>query len=125
MKFDIDWDTVEAIGIEFVKESYVGLLETFSGYDPENADHKEDFYNDEWRLECFETVLKYILPKGESHAFIAGQRQKHLSQIDLFISSIKEVWEDMTAGELSENERTYIKTSAVIFLLFLYVWVTI
>jgi hypothetical protein len=32
---------------------------------------------------------------------------------------------DMTAGELSENERTYIKTSAVIFLLFLYVWVTI
>jgi hypothetical protein len=125
MKFDIDWDTVEAIGIEFVKESYVGLLETFSGYDPENADHKEDFYNDEWRLECFETVLKYILPKGESHAFIAGQRQKHLSQIDLFISSIKGVWEDMTAGELSENERTYIKTSAVIFLLFLYVWVTI
>ena len=44
MKFDIDWDTVDAIGIEFVKESYAGLLETFSGYDPENADHKEDFY---------------------------------------------------------------------------------
>jgi hypothetical protein len=125
MKFDIDWDTVDGIGIEFVKESYAGLLETFSGYDPENADHKEDFYDDEWRVECFETVLKYILPKGESHAFIAGQRQKHLSQIDLFISSIKGVWEDMTAGELSENERTYIKTSAVIFLLFLYVWVTI
>ena len=31
----------------------------------------------------------------------------------------------MTAGELTENERTYIKTSAVIFLLFLYVWVTL
>ena len=86
MKFDIDWDTIDAIGIEFVKESYAGLLETFSGYDPENADHKEDFYNDEWRVECFETVLKYILPKGEAHAFIAGQRQKHLSQFDLFIS---------------------------------------
>ena len=39
---------------------------------------------DEWRVECFETVLKYILPEGESHAFIAEQRQKHLSQIDLF-----------------------------------------
>jgi hypothetical protein len=40
-------------------------------------------------------------------------------------SLIKGVWEDMTAGELSENERTYIKTSAVVLLLFLYVWVTI
>jgi len=40
-------------------------------------------------------------------------------------SLIKEVWEDMTAGELNENERTYIKTSAVVLLLFLYVWVTI
>ena len=38
---------------------------------------------------------------------------------------IKEVWEDMTAGELNENERTYIKTSAVVLLLFLYVWVTL
>ena len=40
-------------------------------------------------------------------------------------SLIKGVWEDMTAGELSENERLYIKTSAVIFLLFFYVWVTL
>ena len=58
MKFDIDWDTIDAIGIEFVKESYAGLLETFSGYDLENPDHKKDFYDDEWRVECFETVLK-------------------------------------------------------------------
>jgi hypothetical protein len=84
MKIDINWDTVEAIGIEYVKESYMGLLETFSGYDPENADHKEDFYSDEWRVECFQTVLKYILPEGESHEFIAGQRQKHLKQSVLF-----------------------------------------
>jgi len=40
-------------------------------------------------------------------------------------SLIKGVWEDMTAGELSGNEITYIKTSAVVLLLFLYVWVTI
>ena len=31
MKFDIDWDTVEGIGTEYVKESYVALLETFMG----------------------------------------------------------------------------------------------
>ena len=37
---------------------------------------------------------------------------------------IKGVWEDMTAGEFSEDELIYIKTSTVIFLLFLYVWVT-
>ena len=83
MKFDIDWDTVEGIGIEFVKESYRDYLK-HSGYDPDNADHKEELMKDEWRVECFETVLKYILPEGESHAFIAEQRQKHLSQIDLF-----------------------------------------
>ena len=84
MKFDIDWDTVEAIGIEFVKESYAGLLETFRGMILKTLIIKKIFMNDEWRVECFETVLKYILPKGEAHAFIAGQRQKHLSQIDLF-----------------------------------------
>jgi hypothetical protein len=48
-----------------------------------------------------------------------------LARLTSLSAAIKEVWEDMTAGELSENERTYIKTSAVIFLLFLYVWVTI
>jgi len=46
--------------------------------------NKEDFYSDEWRVECFQTVLKYILPEGESHEFIAGQRQKHLKQSVLF-----------------------------------------
>jgi len=48
-----------------------------------------------------------------------------LANLTSLSAGIKGVWEDMTAGELSENERTYIKTSAVIFLLFLYVWVTI
>ena len=41
-----------------------------------------------------------------------------LANLTSLSAGIKEVWEDMTAGELSENERTYIKTSAVIFLLF-------
>ena len=33
MKFDIDWDTVEGIGTEYVKAilRYVALLETFMG----------------------------------------------------------------------------------------------
>jgi hypothetical protein len=48
-----------------------------------------------------------------------------LARLTSLSAGIKEVWEDMTAGELSENERTYIKTSAVVFLLFFYVWVTI
>ena len=39
-------------------------------------------------------------------------------------SLIKEVWTDVTAGEFNEDELIYIKTSTVIFLLFLYVWVT-
>ena len=52
-------------------------------------------------------------------------RDKGRNILARFTSLIKGVWEDMTAGELSEDERTYIKTSAVIFLLFLYVWVTL
>lgn len=84
MNIDIDWDTVETIGIEFVKESYVALLETMQGYDHYNDDHQKEFMKDVTRAECFETVLKYILPEGESHAFIAEQRQKHLNQTDLF-----------------------------------------
>ena len=47
-------------------------------------------------------------------------RDKGRNILARLTSLIKEVWEDMTAGELSENERTYIKTSAVIFLLFLF-----
>ena len=84
MNIDIDWETVEAVGIEYVKESYVALLETLQGYDHNNDDHQKEFMKNVTRAECFETVLKYILPEGESHAFIAGQRQKHLNQIDLF-----------------------------------------
>jgi len=52
-------------------------------------------------------------------------RDKGKNTLARLTSLIKGVWTDMTAGELSENERTYIKTSAVIFLLFLYVWVTL
>ena len=52
-------------------------------------------------------------------------RDKGRNILARLTSLIKGVWEDMTEGELSENERTYIKTSAVIFLLFLYVWVTL
>ena len=84
MNIDLEWDTVEAIGVGFVKESYVGLLETLHGYNPDNTDHQKEFYKDEWRVECFETVLKYILLKGESDAFIAEQKQKHFYQTDLF-----------------------------------------
>ena len=84
MKFDIDWETVEGIGTEYIKQTYVMLLEIIQGHDPDNDDHQAELMKDEWRVECFETVLKYILTEGESHAFIAEQRQKHLSQIDLF-----------------------------------------
>ena len=86
MKFDIDWDTVEGIGTEYVKQNPMrDLLEIHSvGMILKTLTTKKSFMNDEWRVECFETVLKYILPEGEAHAFIAGQRQKHLSQIDLF-----------------------------------------
>ena len=75
----------------FKKESLSFSIENSENYPSataiwavRNNDHQAELMKDEWRVECFETVLKYILPEGEAHAFIAGQRQKHLSQIDLF-----------------------------------------
>ena len=46
MKFDIDWDTVDAIGTEFVKQTPMrdSTGDTFSGHDPDNADHQADAY---------------------------------------------------------------------------------
>ena len=73
MKVDIDWDTVETIGIEYVKEFYVALLETFQDHD-----HK-----DTERIKSFETILKYILPEGEANGFIEGERYK-AKQTNLF-----------------------------------------
>ena len=84
MKFDIDWDTVEGIGTEYVKHSYVMLLHVIQGCNPDNDNHQKELMKNVTCAECFETVLKYILPEGESHAFIAEQRQKQFSQIDLF-----------------------------------------
>jgi hypothetical protein len=75
MKVDIDWDTVEAVGIEYVKESYVALLETMQAV---------DYYQGTSRIDqSFETVLKYILPEGEANGFIEGERYK-AKQTNLF-----------------------------------------
>lgn len=84
MKIDIDWDTVEAIGIEFIKESYTVLLETLKGYEPDNESYIKEMVFDQQRVASFETILKYILPKGEADAFINGQRKKHIKQSVLF-----------------------------------------
>ena len=80
MKFDIDWDTVEEIGTEYVKHSYVMLLHVIQNCNPDNNDHQKELMKNVTRVECFETVLKHILPEGESQAFITEQRQKHFSQ---------------------------------------------
>ena len=84
MKFDINWDTIDAIGIEFVKESYIALLETLKSYEPDNESYIKEMVLDQQRVASFETILKYILPKGEADAFINGQRKKHIKQSVLF-----------------------------------------
>jgi len=40
MKFDIDWDTVEGIGTEYIKQTYVILLEIIQGHDLDNKKHQ-------------------------------------------------------------------------------------
>jgi hypothetical protein len=89
VELDIDAQDLEDIGVDFVKESYIGLLSTLVGLpdyktERELFDIEEELIQDQQRLECFETVLKYILPKGEAHAFIAAQHHTFSEQIDLF-----------------------------------------
>ena len=89
VELDIDAQDLENIGVDFVKESYIGLLSTLVGLpdhktERELFDIEEELIQDQQRLECFETVLKYILPKGEAHAFIAAQHHTFSKQIDLF-----------------------------------------
>jgi hypothetical protein len=83
MKVDIDWDTVEAVGIEYVKESYVALLETMQAVDYYQGTSRIDLDKDVERIKSFETVLKYILPEGEANGFIEGERYK-AKQTNLF-----------------------------------------
>ena len=33
MNVSIDWETAETIGVNYIKESYITLLETMEGYD--------------------------------------------------------------------------------------------
>ena len=89
VELDIDAQDLEDIGVDFVKESYIGLLSTLVGFpdhktERELFDIEEELLQDQQRLECFETVLKYILPKGEAHEFIAAQHHTFSEQIDLF-----------------------------------------
>ncbi len=83
MKVDIDWDTVETIGIEYIKESYVALLETMQAVDYYQGTSRIDLDKDVERIKSFEIILKYILPEGEANGFIKGERYK-AKQINLF-----------------------------------------
>jgi len=89
VELDIDAQDLEDIGVDFVKESYIGLLSTLvdlpgNKTERELFDIEDELIQDQRRLECFETVLKYILPKGEANAFIAEQHHTFSKQIDLF-----------------------------------------
>ena len=91
VELDIDAQDLEDIGVDFVKESYIGLLSSLLNSEDlglrteaELFDLQDELIQDQQRVHCFETVLKYILPKGVAHAFIAEQHHTFSKQIDLF-----------------------------------------
>ena len=91
VELDVDAQDLEDIGVNFVKESYIGLLSSLLSSEDlglrteaELFDLQDELIQDQQRVHCFETVLKYILPKGEAHEFIAAQHHTFSEQIDLF-----------------------------------------
>tara|TARA_R110000824_G_scaffold275313_2_gene463993 strand:- start:225 stop:503 length:279 start_codon:yes stop_codon:yes gene_type:complete len=89
IELDIYEQDLEQLGVDFVKQSYIGLLSTMVGYsslriEVDLSELQEDLEHDQHRVKAFETVLNYILPRGEANAFITQQHQAFSKQLDLF-----------------------------------------
>jgi len=80
MNVSIDWDTAEKIGVNYIKESYITLLETMEGYDSSSQlpRQKSQWHHDIATVISFHEILRYLLPKEEANEFINSQSKTHI-----------------------------------------------
>ena len=80
MKVSIDWDTAERIGVNYIKESYITLLETMEGYDNSSQlpRQKSQWQRDRTRVISFHEILRYLLPEEEANEFINSQSKTYI-----------------------------------------------
>ena len=80
MNVSIDWETAESIGVNYIKESYITLLETMEGYDERSrlTIHKRQCQQDMLAVFSFHEILRYLLPEEEANAFINSQSKTYI-----------------------------------------------
>jgi|TARA_R110000851_G_C12949956_1_gene553170 hypothetical protein len=83
VELDIDAQDLEDIGVNFVKESYIVLIETINLDYYKNSSRIERDKDIE-RIKSFQIILEYILPKGEVDELIAKYHHPIIDQDDLF-----------------------------------------
>jgi len=74
MLAEIDIDTAESIGLQYVQESYLGLLDVIFVY--EKGFHKEEAEKEKEAdlVKGFQLVLEYMMPPSEFKSFIEAGR---------------------------------------------------
>ena len=74
MLAEIDIDTAENIGLQYVQESYLGLLDVIFVYEKEF--HKEEAEKEKEAdlLKGFQLVLEYMMPPSEFKSFVDAGR---------------------------------------------------
>jgi len=80
MNVSIDWDTAERIGVNYIKESYITLLETMEGYDNRSQlpRQKSQWQQDIPTVISFHEILRYLLPEEEANEFINSQSKTYI-----------------------------------------------
>ena len=74
MLAEIDIDTAESIGLQYVQESYLGLLDVIFVY--EKGFHKEEAEKEKEAdlVKGFQLVLEYMMPPSEFKSFVEAGR---------------------------------------------------
>jgi hypothetical protein len=80
MNVSIDWDTAERIGVNYIKESYITLLETMEGYDSSSQlpRQKSQWQQDIPTVISFHEILRYLLPEADANEFINSQSTPYI-----------------------------------------------
>ena len=80
MNINIDWDTAEKIGVNYIKESYITLLGTMEGYDDcsQLPEQKSQWQRDIQIFSSFHEILRYLLPEEEANEFINSQSKTYI-----------------------------------------------
>jgi hypothetical protein len=84
VELDINAQDLENIGVDFVKESYIVLIETMQVIDYYKNSSGIERDKDIERIKSFQIILEYILPKGEVDELIAKYHHPIIDQDDLF-----------------------------------------